>query len=413
MNYAIIAAGTGSRLYNEGVFLQKPLMKIKGTPMIKRLFDVFKNNSAKDVIVVINDLNLRTRDYIKSLNYPFQIKLNVKSTPSSMHSLFGMREFLGDKDFCLTTLDAIFKPKEFSEFIKYPKSQTDKDAIMAITSFIDDEKPLDIKTQNNNITAFLAEKTDCQFVSGGIYYLKNTIWQVLVRSIAFGNFKMRNFQRDLLAAGLNVGYYSFSKIIDVDRSKDMQSRLGRVIDGLAGHLWFISIYFFISLRLINEAYSVTIFILAAITGFFHPFQAAMADYYRNAHLFFIKGKDGSEFNNSQKVRNDYNQYTWTKGFWNKLWLRFYLNFTLQQETFSKNLQRLMKLIHEHYNGIIPEGILTEIRQMNKPLMKYTHMLTFSIRAIALLVALYLNNVILYCLFELIILNIMLIYRVVR
>lgn len=197
------------------------------------------------------------------------------------------------------------------------------------------------------------------------------------------------------------------------RMTNQQSRLGRVLDGLAGNLWFISIYFFIALRLMNEGYPVSIFVLAAITGFFHSFQAAMADYYRNAHLFFIKGKSGSEFDNSAKVRNDFNQLSWSKNFGNKLWLRIYLNYTSQQEILSKNLQKLMKLIHEKYNGIIPEWMAVEFRQLNKPLMKYTNMLTFNTRAIALFISLFLNNVLLYWIFELTVLNIMLIYMVVR
>jgi len=197
------------------------------------------------------------------------------------------------------------------------------------------------------------------------------------------------------------------------RMTNQQTRLGRMLDGLAGNLWFISIYFFISLRLMNEGYTVGIFILAAITGFFHSFQAAMADYYRNAHLFFIKGKSGSEFDNSAKVSNDFNQLSWRRNFGNKLWLRIYLNYTSQQEILSKNLQKLMKLIHEKYNGIIPEWLTVEFRQLNKPLMKYTNMLTFNTRAIALFVSLFFNNVVLYWIFELTVLNIMLIYMVAR
>ncbi len=191
-----------------------------------------------------------------------------------------------------------------------------------------------------------------------------------------------------------------------------QTRLGRVLDGLAGNLWFVSIYFFISLRLMNTGYPVTIFIMAAITGFFHSFQAAMADYYRNAHLFFIRGKEGSEFDNSIKVKNDYNRYTWRNDFWNKLWLRIYLNYTTQQEILSKNLQKLMLLIHKKYNGIVPDWLVIEFRQLNRPLMKYTNMLTFNTRAIVLFIALFMDDVILYWIFELTILNIMLIYMVV-
>ena len=40
MNYAIIAAGEGSRLVQEGVTLPKPLVKLNGVEMIRRLIDI-------------------------------------------------------------------------------------------------------------------------------------------------------------------------------------------------------------------------------------------------------------------------------------------------------------------------------------------------------------------------------------
>lgn len=197
------------------------------------------------------------------------------------------------------------------------------------------------------------------------------------------------------------------------RMTNRQTRLGRVLDGLAGNLWFISIYFFIALRLMNEGYSVSIFLLAALTGFFHSFQAAMADYYRNAHLFFIKGKSGSEFDNSKRIRSDYNQLNWKNNFSNKLWLRIYLNYTSQQEIFSKNLQKLTNLVNEKFDGRAPEWLINEFRKLNKPLMKFTNILTFNTRAIALFISMFLNNVLLYWIFELTLLNIIFAYMIIR
>jgi hypothetical protein len=197
------------------------------------------------------------------------------------------------------------------------------------------------------------------------------------------------------------------------RMTNQQTRLGRVLDGLAGNLWFISIYFFIALRLMNEGYSLWIFLLAALTGFFHSFQAAMADYYRNAYLFFIKGKNGSEFDNSETVRNNFNQLRWKEDFFRKLWLRIYLNYTSEQEILSKNLQKLMKLINDKFNGVIPSWLQNEFRTLNKPLMKYTNILTFNTRAIALFVSLFINNVLLYWIFELTVLNIIFAYMVIN
>ncbi|KAA6309900.1 hypothetical protein EZS27_038696, partial [termite gut metagenome] len=81
------------------------------------------------------------------------------------------------------------------------------------------------------------------------------------------------------------------------RISGKKSDIGRALDGIAGDLWFYSIYFFICLRLHPE-WSYRIWVLAAIAGFCHSRQAAMADYYRNVHLFFLNGKSGSELNHS-------------------------------------------------------------------------------------------------------------------
>ena len=45
MDYAIIAAGEGSRLAQEGVKWPKPLVRLNGVPLIDRLIDVFLKNN--------------------------------------------------------------------------------------------------------------------------------------------------------------------------------------------------------------------------------------------------------------------------------------------------------------------------------------------------------------------------------
>ena len=75
------------------------------------------------------------------------------------------------------------------------------------------------------------------------------------------------------------------------RMTGQKSEIGRILDGVSGDFWFISIYVAICLRLTPE-WGYWIWLLAAVAGFSHSKQAAMADYYRNVHLFFLKGKSG-------------------------------------------------------------------------------------------------------------------------
>ena len=53
MNYAIIAAGEGSRLAQEGVNEPKPLVKVQNEHLIDRLIRVFMDNDAEKITIII------------------------------------------------------------------------------------------------------------------------------------------------------------------------------------------------------------------------------------------------------------------------------------------------------------------------------------------------------------------------
>ncbi len=93
------------------------------------------------------------------------------------------------------------------------------------------------------------------------------------------------------------------------RMTGKKSELGRILDGTCGDIWFITIYAAICLRLTPE-WSFYIWILAAVTGYFHSKQAAMADYYRNIHLYFLKGVSGSELDNSAAHKELFATLSW-------------------------------------------------------------------------------------------------------
>ncbi|MDU1891939.1 MAG: CDP-alcohol phosphatidyltransferase family protein [Dysgonomonas sp.] len=189
------------------------------------------------------------------------------------------------------------------------------------------------------------------------------------------------------------------------------SALGRVLDGFAGNLWFASIYVAICLRLYPE-WGGWIWVLAVVTGYFHSKQAEMADYYRNVHLLFLKGKAGSELDNSAELTEKFNQLSWGKNFGAKLVVFFYRNYTTDQENRSPRLQEMFKLIKERYGEVAPESFRNAFRAKSLPLMKYTNILSFNTRAIALFVSILIGWPWLYFVFELTVLNVLLVYMIV-
>lgn len=225
MKFAIISAGEGSRLAQEGVQLPKPLVQLNGMAMIDRLIHVFAKNGAEQVVVIINNEVAQTKEHLALLKKVSEVPLEVivKTTPSSMHSFYELSTYLKDDKFCLTTVDTIFREEEFSRFIEAFKA-SDKDGLMAVTDYIDDEKPLYISTDEElNITGFHDARTpDCRYISGGIYCLTPKSIDTLQRCMENGMSRMRNFQRQLVADGLHLGAYPFSKILDVDHASDIE-----------------------------------------------------------------------------------------------------------------------------------------------------------------------------------------------
>lgn len=227
MKFAIIAAGEGSRLAQEGVKQPKPLVRLMGEPMIDRLIRIFCNCKAEEIAIIVNTLHPETeahvRDIIKKKQTDVPIKLVVKSTPSSMHSFSELAPYLAGADFCLTTVDTIFREKEFAEYIR-DFQETDCDGMMAVTDYIDDEKPLYVGTDEEmNITGFYDQaQPDSRYISGGIYCLRPKALDTLSRCMAEGKSRMRNFQRGLVEDGLRLKARNLSKVLDVDHAEDIQ-----------------------------------------------------------------------------------------------------------------------------------------------------------------------------------------------
>lgn len=200
------------------------------------------------------------------------------------------------------------------------------------------------------------------------------------------------------------------------RMTGQYSRLGRILDGLCGDIWFAAIYIAIILREIATspffaAHSWVIITLALVTAVCHARQAAMADYYRQIHLFIIKGEDGSELESSATLRR---RLAETTGFWKRLTLKAYILYTASQEATTPQLQRLRRLIAARYpDGHLPDKLRDNFRRLSLPLMKYTNILSFNWRTIVLFASLLAGQPWIYFAVELTVFNVILIYMVRR
>ena len=102
------------------------------------------------------------------------------------------------------------------------------------------------------------------------------------------------------------------------RMTGKKSRLGRILDGMAGFTWFVPIYVALMFRFYNHhslefgwlgiadteqnvlIATALVILLALYSGFVGMGgQQRLADYYIQIHLFFLKGEKGSELDSSE------------------------------------------------------------------------------------------------------------------
>lgn len=233
MHYAIIAAGEGSRLREEGVTQPKPLVPIEGIPMIDRLLGIMCRCGAESISIICNAemtaVQQHLRRYIAEHAQQVPMQLVVESTPSSMHSLARLSQVIPAGKVCVTTVDTIFREQDFAAFIR--SFEQTQGGLFAVTSFVDDEKPLWVGAcpvdGALSICGFYDKleqmpSHEQRLVSGGIYGLETqTAWPVLQQCLAQGQSRMRNYQRALIQAGVKLQAYVFDKIMDIDHASDI------------------------------------------------------------------------------------------------------------------------------------------------------------------------------------------------
>ncbi|MDR1783019.1 MAG: CDP-alcohol phosphatidyltransferase family protein [Dysgonamonadaceae bacterium] len=196
------------------------------------------------------------------------------------------------------------------------------------------------------------------------------------------------------------------------RMTNQKSEMGRILDGAGGFIWFIAIYIAIILRSWLE-WSWLGFVVALVSGYCHGTQTAIADYYRNAWLFYKKGKAGSESDNSADLKKRYRLISFHKRPIIKIFETFYIIYTVSQERLTPNFQKLKADLRDKYESDIPKSFADAFCTLTKPLLVYTNLLTFNFRSLVLFACILTNHPIYYFFFELTVMNLMLIYLIFR
>ena len=244
-----------------------------------------------------------------------------------------------------------------------------------------------------------------------------TIASIFIGASAGVLFYYDNIYLSLLGMFLLVWANSYDSADgQLARMTGQYSRLGRILDGACGDIWFVIIYISLLLRLVitDDFLFLQAFVLAAVAGYCHILQAQIADCYRTLHLFFVNGRAKSELEEVETLKAENAKLTWRTDWLKKIVMFFYINHTKSQQQFSPQMRKMRHKINQLYpNSDVPFALAQQYRTMSRPLVKYTNILTFNTRVAALFVSLLLDQVWIYFVFEITIMNAILIYMIVK
>jgi NDP-sugar pyrophosphorylase family protein len=234
MKAGLIAAGLGERLRAAGITTPKPLVEVADRPLIDHVLDAAAAAGIDEVACIFNDDADAVESHCRSRRGAPRLHIVRRTTPSSMESLFTLAPHLGAAPFLLLTVDAVFAPAVLRDFLEAATRYRDADAALAMTDFVDDEKPLRIAVAADaRVTALGDAAAASPYVTSGFYVLHPRVFAEIDAARAARLSALRQYLGHLLARGYRAYGIAIGKTVDVDRPDDIAAADAFVRSGFA------------------------------------------------------------------------------------------------------------------------------------------------------------------------------------
>jgi NDP-sugar pyrophosphorylase family protein len=217
---AILAAGEGSRLAQSGIGAPKPLVDVRGEPMIVRLARQIRDTGARETIALVHP---RAAEAVRLLaEAHLDVRVRCETTPGSFHSLCALLPALTGEPFLLCLVDSVLETSELSRFTR-AAAESRAVALIGVTSFVQDEAPLRVLVGADGRVAAIGtpEAAPSPWVTGGVYWFGEGVAERVAEARASGVLRLRHFLSRLVEAGLDVRAHDLGRVVDVDTAEDV------------------------------------------------------------------------------------------------------------------------------------------------------------------------------------------------
>ena len=220
LSAGIIAAGDGSRLAKSHPNTVKPLVPVAGRPLMHWIVDGLRYAGSEKITVLTNSKGAAVPPGLTATFPDVNFDFVTADTASSFESfrLVALRLAEQNKDFLISTTDALIRPEDVKKFVDECRSAR-SEAGLALTSHVDDEKPLWVDLDEVGLVTNLGDRAESRrLVTCGLYFMTQAAARLLPEASAHA--RLRDYLSDLTAT-LRVSGVVLSKSLDVDRPEDL------------------------------------------------------------------------------------------------------------------------------------------------------------------------------------------------
>ncbi len=212
---AVIAAGEGSRLKQLGV--PKPLIEVAGVPLIEHVLGNFEAAGIVSAAVIFNEAERDCETFVRERFGRLVRTILVKTTRSSLESFRAILEAAPKGRLLVSTVDAFCPRRDFVRFVERASESPSPSTVLAVTRFVDDEKPLWVNIAGHGRVSAVGGSTG-DAVTAGIY-----VFPERVRRLGIPNElgRLRDFLAWLAKSGEPIQAVEIEKVVDVDRAEDL------------------------------------------------------------------------------------------------------------------------------------------------------------------------------------------------
>ncbi|MBI5630358.1 MAG: NTP transferase domain-containing protein [Elusimicrobia bacterium] len=217
----VIAAGDGLRLQGAIGATVKPMAPVAGVPLVHWVVRSLRGAGIESFTVILNSRGNAARESLVREFPAVSWTFLVQDTASSWESFRLVAQALSQKAdiFLMSTVDALMPPQEAERFAR-EAATSPAPAGLALTSFMDDEKPLWAELGENGLVSALGPSCRSRSrATAGLYFLTKAVADAM--PAAERHSKLRDYWQSLLDSKTPVAGIALGKTLDVDRPRDL------------------------------------------------------------------------------------------------------------------------------------------------------------------------------------------------